>query len=207
MVTIAGIKADIIKFLKSFFASGRISNPVDNTILFQYDNDIEKTQLIIRDRNVMLDSELGRKPLIIIDHGAYTRLKNTLTHQLLDYNYTTGARIYADLVNIPFVLHCISPNDEEAETLAQYAGMAFWMHHDLYRPDNLHFIEFDAIRPASIIASEADGEPRPIFDVPVVLTVWVQIGYQVRRSTDILEGLAEESEGDSGPPIVKQITI
>jgi len=196
MLPISGMKRGILEFLQSFFATGRLTNPIDATIKFKYDPDPEKTQVIIRDKNVLNSSELGRLPMIILDRGVIRPLKTSMA-QRADINATTGEKTYADLLQMPLVLHCVSTNDEEAEDLAFYTGMAFWIHRDKYKPRGHHIFEFDGIGAPSIIIHEQEGETTSVFDVPVHATSHVQIGYKWREDAPIWQGV-------NNPPMIKK---
>jgi hypothetical protein len=176
VVTIAGLKADILTFLQSFFAEGRLADPVDDTTIFKYDQDEEKTDLIIRSRNLVQDSELGRKPLIILDRGAITFNKSSL-NQIVDYDPTTGKEHYMDIMSIPIVLHCIDKNDEQAELLALTAALSFYIQRTKFRPEWLHDFNLNAITPPSILINESQGEGSAVFVVSVNLIFYAHIGF------------------------------
>ena len=197
MIPISGIKRGILQFLQSFFGTGRLVNPVDSTIKFKYDPDIEKTELLIMDKNVINSSEIGRLPMIILDRGVIQPMKLGIK-QRAAYDPTSGTTTYADLFRMPLVLHCISANDEEAEDLAYYTAMAFWVHRDKFNPDGHHKFEFDAIGAPSIIIHEQEGETTSVFDVPVHATSHVHIEFGVGRDGSIFEGIYEG-------PVVKQL--
>ena len=176
MVTIAGLRADILKFLQSFFAEGRLVDPIDGTMIFKYDQDEEKTDLIIRARNLVQDQELGKKPLIILDRGPLTFNKSSI-RQIQSYDPTTGKEKHMDIMTLPIVLHCIDSNDEQAELLALYAGLAFYIHRRAFIPPWLHDFNLNAITAPSILINESQGESSAVYVVSVNLVFYVHIGF------------------------------
>lgn len=207
MLTIAGLKRRILEFLQTFFAQGRFFNPVDGAILFKFDPDPTKTDLIIRDKNYFNASELGKMPMIVLDRGLIRPMKTSMAHQLESYDPVTGTKYYLDIMHCPLVIHCLSDNDEEAETLAHTVGMAFWMHKDKVLCEGMHVIEFDAIGSPSIILGEEQREWRAIFDVPVSINAWLHIGFGIRDADAVKFSGIENGVSGSGGPIAQELEV
>jgi hypothetical protein len=192
MLTLGGLKRSILEFLQGFYAEGRLYNPVDNSIIFQFVEDENKSNLLIRDGFVFNSAELGTKPTIILDRGVMRPIKASMK-QREAHDWETGKTTYLDVAQVPFVLHCISSNDEEAETLAFITGMAFWIHRDLLKYDGKHVIEFDAVGTPSILIHERGDEGRTIYDVPVHITSWMHIGFSLSpKDPQTFEGIEGE---------------
>jgi hypothetical protein len=196
MLAIAAIRADILKFLQSFFGEGRLSDPVDGSILFKYDEDEEKTELIIRAKNLIQDSELGRKPLIVLDRGTITFQKSSL-NQMEDYDPRTGTGHYMDIMTIPVVLHCVSPSDEEAELLGLITALSFFIHKDAFKPPWLHDLNLNALTSPGILINESQGEGSAVYVVSVNVTFYAHVGFHRREAAEVLRSFND--------PIVTEI--
>lgn len=162
-------------------------------MLFKYDQDPEKTELIIRSKNAFDAEKLGRYPMIVLERQMVRPKKSSMKMREA-YDQKTATTTYLDVWNIPFVLHCLSTNDVEAETLGFVTGTAVWMHRDQINYPGKHFVEFDAIGAPRIL----EIENKPVFDVPVRISCWIHMGFRVGPKD------AETFSGTDGSVLIEQ---
>lgn len=178
MISIAGLKLEIIRFLQSYFAEGRFYSPVNNEVRFKFDYDDKATDILILDKQAVNDDMIGLMPMLIVSRGPIRPMRTSITYNAESHDFITGTTKYLDAISLPIIVHCISRNDEEAETLAMIVAPSVWMWHDKINVDGVYAIDLATIAEPQILEVERETDKIGVYDVAVVVNFYINYGFR-----------------------------
>ena len=189
------IDSDILAFLQSFFSTPRMMLLGKGQKTIQWNLDQKTTDILIRAKDIDNAETLdGNKPSILIDRGNSRILYSSLKSRS-DRNVPDNTESVLELMYIPYALHCLSSNDDEAGRIASIAAMAIWMHHDTFKPLGYHRIRVDGVGSPTILINEKSKVA--LYDVPVSLHTYFNLHYRLTHNTDTMTGYLT--------PVIKEI--
>jgi hypothetical protein len=208
MISIAGIKLEVIKFLQSYFAEGRFYSPVNNEVRFKFDYDDDKTDILIQDKNAVNDSQIGSMPIIVVARGPIRPMRTSFSYNVESHDYVTGTTNYLDGVTVPMMIHCISRNDEEAESLSMIIAPAIWMWNDKINVDGIYAIEMVGIGEPQLLEIERETDKIAVYDVVVAINMYLNYGFRrgskqaiIYRDNEVHVTVNGENPEPPHPPI------
>lgn len=199
MRTLSVIRKDFIQFLKLVFTDGKIK--ANGQTIFLYDEDDKKTGILIKGTSITNPEVLLSKPAIMVSRGDVMPEENTKTlgHNVLSHNWETGVREHGYVMSGPVNLNCLSPRDEEAESLAQIVYTVIEQHKPyLSKTYKYRKINLGVIGKPRILRYEGEGTTVEIWNCPVIAQVSFHFGY---RYTQVLNGVGEIDFPFLKPPI------
>ena len=92
--------------------------------------DMEQTEIVITDENVLKASAIGKRPAITFTRGQIQFFSLGID-DMLSYDFTTGSKTKSVLVPGVMSINCISRVDIEAENLAWAVSENLWMNREI----------------------------------------------------------------------------
>lgn len=178
MTSIAGLKREVIKFLQSYFAEGRFYSPVNNEVRFKFDYDDKVTDVLICDKNAINDDMVGNMPMLIVARGPIRPMHTSMTYNEFSHDFVTGTSQYLDAISVTVMVHCVSRNDEESETLAMIVAPAIWMWQEKIKVDGIYAVDMSAIAEPQLLEIERETDKIAVYDTIVAVNFYINWGFR-----------------------------
>ena len=187
MRTLETIRTDFISFLRDYFSSDKLTAG-DHGRILHWDEDPNKTKMLIRGGNLPNPQVLNTTPAIIVTRSDITENKEyeTLGKSLVDYDWDTGEELHIDLMSGDIIFSCLSANDEQAELIAHIVYGILKMHRQyFYQTYQYRRVSLGGIGKPRIIQGEGEGTKVAVWNCGVVANVVYHFGYRYRKDGEI----------------------
>lgn len=186
METLISLRTNFIKFLRDYFSSGKLKAAGHGNIL-RWDEDPKKTRILIRATNIQNPEVLNKTPAILIQRSDIQEAEEykSLYENATGYDWDTGKTQHTDIMGGEIIFNCLSPNDEEAETLAHIVYSILRMHMRYFRKAyKYRMLRLGGIGKPRIIQYEGEGSQVRVWNCGVIMNVMYHMGFNYKHDTD-----------------------
>jgi len=204
MHTLSNVRRDLLEFVQSFFAQGRVWGAENSQRIFRWDPERDKTGIIIADSAITDSDQLNKTPAIVVNRGIIQPDNLGGIGAGLDkYDWNTQKSGHVEIFNVPITFHSLSSNDEEAEVLGQLVWFLLWFHRGLLlKQYHYRKIDFGGIGSPRILKTEGGTSSPRIWDVPVQVTVHFHVTYYYQ-----LRGPDDQEIERITVPLIREIVV
>lgn len=212
MEPLSHVRRNFINFLREYFSSGKIVDPNGGSV-YQWQPDMDKTDILIQGANIEKPEILNKTPAIIVSRSdiLLEQQYQGMGKSISSHDPVTGKSTYVDLYSCVVSLSCLSSNSEEAENLAHIVHFIIKMHRQYLMGTHSYLkLLLGAIGAPRIIKYEGAGTMINVNNCGVPINLTFTAGYSIIKSDDKVEriivpfahsGLGSQADG-TFPPVI-----